>query len=107
MPQTNRFFAVFRIIKSGKIGKNRKNVKFLTFGKVADFWHFFLMYKVFYDFFKNSFNKLLDFFGKCARAHTMRAFKLGTVQKQISTPEISAVNGTTNGKGILLNTQTL
>ena len=75
MPQTNRFFAVFRIIKSGKIGKNRKNVKFLTFGKVADFWHFFLMYKVFYDFFKNSFNKLLDFFGKCA--HTMRAFKLG------------------------------
>ena len=74
MPQTNQFFAVFRIIKSGKIGKNRKNVKKLTFGKVADFWHFFLMYKVFYDFFKNSFNKLLDFFGKCA--HTMRAFKL-------------------------------
>ena len=96
MPQTNQFFAVFRIIKSGKIGKNRKNVKKLTFGKVADFWHFFLMYKVFYDFFKNR---------KCA--HTMRAFKLGTVQKQISTPEISAVNGTTNGKGILLNTQTL
>ena len=89
MPQTNHFFAVFRIIKSGKIGKNRKNVKKLTFGKVADFWHFFLMYKVFYG------------------AHTMRAFKLGTVQKQISTPEISAVNGTTNGKGILLNTQTL
>ena len=56
-------------------------------------------------FFKIIFNKLLDFFRKCA--HTMRAFKLGTVQKQISTPEISAVNGTTNGKRVSLNTQTL
>ena len=55
--------------------------------------------------FKIIFNKLLDFFRKCA--HTMRAFKLGTVQKQISTPEISAVNGTTNGKRVSLNTQTL
>jgi len=30
----------------------------------------------------------------------MRAFKLGTVQKQISTPEISAVYGTTNETGV-------
>ena len=45
------------------------------------------------------FEKSLDFFGKCA--HTMRAFKLGTSKKQISTPEISAVYGTTNEKGSL------
>lgn len=52
-------------------------------------------------FFKIIFNKLLDFFRKCA--HTMRAFKLGTVQIQISTPEISAVYGTTNEMGICKN----
>ena len=73
--------------------------------KMADFWRFFLCLNYDCNFFENISDKMLDFLEKCA--HTMRAFKLGTVQKQISTPEISAVNGTTNGKGILLNTQTL
>ena len=73
--------------------------------KMADFWRFFLWLNYNCNFFENISDKMLDFLEKCA--HTMRAFKLGTVQKQISTPEISAVNGTTNGKGNLLNTQTL
>lgn len=73
--------------------------------KMADFWRFFLWLNYDCNFFENISDKMLDFLEKCA--HTMRAFKLGTVQKQISTPEISAVNGTTNGKGNLLNTQTL
>ena len=70
--------------------------------KMADFWRFFLWLNYDCNFFENISDKMLDFLEKCA--HTMRAFKLG---KQISTPEISAVNGTTNGKGNLLNTQTL
>lgn len=74
-------------------------------GKMADFWRFFLWLNYNCNFFENISDKMLDFLEKCA--HTMRAFKLGTVQKQISTPENSAVNGTTNGKGNLLNTQTL
>ena len=73
--------------------------------KMADFWRFFLWLNYDCNFFENISDKMLDFLEKCA--HTVRAFKLGTVQKQISTPEISAVNGTTNGKGNLLNTQTL
>ena len=81
-----------------RIGKKKKKIKNLIWDKTPEIWHFFLDKKDFYDFFKIIFNKLLDFFVKCA--HTMRAFKLGTVQKQISTPEISAVYGTTNETGV-------
>ena len=78
--------------------EKRKKLDLKKWRKSGDFF-------LFWNFFKIIFNKSLDFWKKCA--HTMRAFKLRRNQKRISTPEISAVNGTTDETGFLLNTQTL
>ena len=68
--------------------------------KMADFWRFFLWLNYDCNFFENISDKMLDFLEKCA--HTMRAFKLGTVQKQISTPEILRLTERPNEIGFRL-----
>ena len=45
-----------------------------------------MFFVAFLDFFEIIFQKPLDFFRN--RTHTMRAFKLRTNQKKLSTPEI-------------------
>lgn len=51
---------------------------------MADFWRFFLKVTSFHIFLKIIFEKALDFFW--FRAHTMRAFKLGTNEKKTLNP---------------------